>query len=189
MSKLKRLLLSPLMRKRDDVLVERHVSLIGCELHTPIKVGLRSYSNFSTFHHVEVGRYCSIGRRCSIGAAAHDTTGLTTHSDGAAASFERAPRTRIGHDVWIGDHVVIMPGLTIGTGAVIGAGAVVTRDVPPYDVVVGVPARHLKWRFDESVRQSLTASEWWRFGDNSVALTKGLPIMKALEKLHHSESD
>jgi len=78
------------------------------------------------------------------------------------------PDTRVGHDVWIGDNSVIMSGLTIGTGAVIGAGAVVTKDVPPYAIVAGIPGRILRYRFDERTIDRLLASRWWEYGDAVV---------------------
>lgn len=107
---------------------------------------------------VTIGRYCSIGRFCSIGAQPHDMTGLTTYP-----RRRDLPRvaTTIGHDVWIGDHVVVLAGVTIGTGAVIGAGAVVTRDVLPYAVAYGSPSRMVKRRFGQHAITELLKSEWW----------------------------
>jgi acetyltransferase-like isoleucine patch superfamily enzyme len=77
-------------------------------------------------------------------------------------------KTIIGSDVWIGVDVKIKSGLNIGTGAVIGAGAVVTKDVPAYSVVVGVPAKHLKFRFKEEIIEQLLHSKWWEFSDNKL---------------------
>lgn len=76
--------------------------------------------------------------------------------------------TEIGHDVWIGARVIIMAGLKIGTGAVIGAGAVVTKDVPPYAIVGGVPAAVLRYRFDEDTIKALLNSEWWRLEPDEI---------------------
>jgi acetyltransferase-like isoleucine patch superfamily enzyme len=67
----------------------------------------------------------------------------------------------IGSDAWIGQNVIILPGMTIGNGAVIGAGAVVSRDVEPYSIVVGNPARHIRYRFPENIRQALLEIRWW----------------------------
>jgi len=68
---------------------------------------------------------------------------------------------KIGHDVWIGANAVIMRGVKIGNGAVIAAGAIVNKDVEPYSIVGGVPARHLKYRFDKETIERLLKSEWW----------------------------
>ena len=70
-------------------------------------------------------------------------------------------RTTIGNDVWIGDNVVVIQGNSIGTGSIIGAGSVVTKDVEPFQVVVGNPARFIRWRFDERIRKTLFELKWW----------------------------
>lgn len=153
---------------RLDVLVEDKVTLHGCEALGPIEVGYRSYANNSLLRNVTIGRFCSIGRRCSIGAALHDVAAFSTHPIAAGADFERDPATTIGNDVWIGDNVVIVSGVTIGDGAVVGGGAVVTRDVAPYTIVAGIPARPLRQRFAEDEIAALLAAQWWRFGDAAV---------------------
>lgn len=155
-----------------NVLVEDGVVFSRCGFMGPVRIGYRSYANDSFFRNCEIGRYCSIGRRSSIGAARHDLTALSTHPDFLPEGFDIGPRTRIGHDVWIGDNVVIMAGLTIGDGAVVGAGAVVTRDVAPYDVVVGAPARRVRSRFDPETVQRLVASQWWLYGEPMVQIAR-----------------
>ena len=76
---------------------------------------------------------------------------------------EESGMTEIGNDVWIGDRTVIMSGVKIGDGAIVAAGAVVTKDVPPYAVVGGVPARVIKYRFDEATIRRLLDLQWWKY--------------------------
>jgi acetyltransferase-like isoleucine patch superfamily enzyme len=75
--------------------------------------------------------------------------------------FEEFKRVTIGHDVWIGTRAIVMGGVTIGNGAIVGAGAVVTKDVPPYAVVAGIPARVLRYRFEPEQIRMLEKIEWW----------------------------
>jgi acetyltransferase-like isoleucine patch superfamily enzyme len=77
--------------------------------------------------------------------------------------FEDADRIMIGNDVWVGGHVAIMGGVTVGDGAIIAYGSVVTKDVPPYAIVGGVPAKVIRMRFDEALIERLLAFKWWRF--------------------------
>ncbi len=93
--------------------------------------------------------YTEIGKFCSIASHVRINPG------------RRADRCVIGHDVWIGHGGLVMAGVTIGTGAVIGAGAVVTKDVSPYEVVVGVPAKPIRKRFTDEVIEKLLSIAWW----------------------------
>lgn len=79
---------------------------------------------------------------------------------------------KIGHDVWIGQDAIVLSGVEIGTGAVVGAGAVVTKDIPPYAVAVGVPAKVIKFRFPENIILRLLKSEWWNLPDNDLMSMK-----------------
>ena len=77
-------------------------------------------------------------------------------------------RVDIGSDVWVGEGVKILPGIKIGTGAVIATGAVVTKHVPPYSIVAGVPAKIIKFRFDPDIIETLINSQWWEIQDSSI---------------------
>lgn len=140
----------------------------------------------------EIGQFCSISDDVIIGGAEHPMDWVSTspvfqdvkHS-GPKKRFSRhhfngIARTYIGNDVWIGKRVIVKAGVKIGDGAVIGAGAVVTKDVPPYAVVAGVPAKVLKYRFDEETIQSLLKSEWWNL-DDSVLENKSKSINNVKE--------
>lgn len=78
-------------------------------------------------------------------------------------------KTKIGNDVWIGQNAVIMAGVNIGDGAVIGAGAVVTKDIPDYAIAVGVPAKVIKYRYDEETVAALKKIKWWEWSDEQIA--------------------
>lgn len=89
------------------------------------------------------------------------------------ASFEDSPirdnrPVVIGNDVWIGANVVILPGVTVGDGAILAAGAIVTKDVEPYAIVGGVPAKKLRYRFPQVVREALLASAWWEWSQEKI---------------------
>ena len=126
--------------------------------------------------HADIGSFCSVSWDCTINAVSHPIERITTSAfpyvpgmGGFVDEREQAhERVLIGHDVWIGAQVIIMPGLQIHHGAVIGAGAIVTRDVQAYEVVVGSPAKHLKWRFDRELRDKLLVLKWWDWSDSQL---------------------
>jgi acetyltransferase-like isoleucine patch superfamily enzyme len=91
----------------------------------------------------------------------------------------------VGNDVWIGDGAMILPGVEIGDGAVVGAGAVVTKNVPPYAIVGGSPARLIRYRFSQDVIAKLLAIQWWRWDDDKVKREADMltgPIETFIEK-------
>lgn len=128
----------------------------------------------------EIGPFCSIGSNVRIGGVAHPVHFVSTspvflsHRDSIRTKLARhdfLPKqvTRIGSDVWIGDGAFVKAGVTIGHGAVIGMGAVVTRDVLPYSIVGGNPARLIKRRFPDEICEDLLVSQWWNLNDSSLA--------------------
>jgi acetyltransferase-like isoleucine patch superfamily enzyme len=129
----------------------------------------------------QIGKFCSIGYFVCIGPSQHNMRLLSTHPFvGISEDIDLygelytppkflipqsvcCPPVEIGNDVWIGHAAIIMDGLKIGDGAVIGAGAVVTKNVPPYAVVAGVPAKILKYRFDKNIINELLEIKWWNY--------------------------
>ena len=117
---------------------------------------------------VSIGKFCSIGPNFCCGLGIHPLDGLSTSPFLYPNGAEEHKPVFIGNDVFIGANVTILDGVTIGDGAVIGAGAVVTKDIPPYAIAVGVPAKTIKYRFDENTQQLLLAEKWWEKSDEEI---------------------
>ena len=113
---------------------------------------------------LHVGKFCSIGARCSFIFANHDINTITTFPNPIRDAYSKG-NIVIRNDVWIGANVSIMAGVTIHNGAVIGANAIVTKDVPPYAIVVGNPSRIIKYRFTEEQRTALESLKIWDLPD------------------------
>ncbi len=153
-----------------------------------------------------IGKYCSIGNHCNIGAAEHPSSYVSTSPvfyDGYKKHFwskklklgslewdSYSKKVVVGNDVWIGENVLIKSGIKIGNGSIIGAGAVVTKDVPPYEVWAGVPAKFIKKRFPDSIANKLTKSEWWdvppeKIKDLSRNMDNPGAFLKRLEEINN----
>ncbi|SER25956.1 hypothetical protein SAMN04487944_102108 [Gracilibacillus ureilyticus] len=125
--------------------------------------------------YASVGKFCSIASHVRINPGNHPTWRVTQHhatyrrvqygfgeeEDHEFFEWRKNHPVTIGHDVWIGHNAVIMPGVTVGNGAVIGAGAIVTKDVEPYSIVAGVPAKKIKERFPRTIAEQLDETAWW----------------------------
>lgn len=120
-----------------------------------------------------IGKFCSIGTEVRIGLGIHPTNlkstypGFYTNPEYYRVeklydyNGEEYKQVNIGNDVWIGARATILDGVKIGDGAIVAAGAVVAKDVPPYAIVGGVPAKVIKYRFDENRIEELLAEQWW----------------------------
>lgn len=127
-----------------------------------------------------IGKFSSIGPGFSSGMGIHPTNGISSnamfYSTSKLNGFSLAKETKIlenkiviiGNDVYSGLNVTVLDGVTIGDGAMIGAGAVVTKDVPPYAIAVGVPAKVIKYRFSEKQIAELLKIQWWNFDDDKL---------------------
>ena len=144
------------------------------------KIGKYSYVYGSSVCEAEIGAFCSIAAGTSIGGGSHPTDWVSSspvfyrgknvlNTNFSQNEYPEFKKTVIGHDVWIGAKCLIKGGVTIGTGAVIGMGSVVTKDVPPYEIWAGNPARPIRKRFDDETIEALLASKWWELPDEQLA--------------------
>jgi phosphonate metabolism protein (transferase hexapeptide repeat family) len=148
--------------------------------------------NDSQITYTSIGRFCSLAAMTRINpgnhpmqraSQSHFTYRASSYFPGESDDAEffawrRSFHVAIGHDVWVGHGAVILPGRQIGTGAVVAAGAIVTRDVAPYTIVAGNPARLVRRRFPEAVTERLQALAWWDWSHDR--LRAALPDFRAL---------
>jgi acetyltransferase-like isoleucine patch superfamily enzyme len=179
--------------KRANIITEAPVRLSG-ELNMIGTIGAHTYVRYgsrigSACGHI--GRFCSIAPGVCIGDGDHPLDWLSSHpfqwGERGWVTFDTfrshdwpvrtkpKRKTHIGNDVWIGTNAVITMGVRVGDGAVIGAGAIVTRDVPPYAIVGGVPARIIRFRFPPETIARLLKLRWWQYPVESLL---GVPFDK-----------
>lgn len=130
-----------------------------------------------------IGNFTAIGPNTKINLGSHPMNYLTTHGifynpgnwgwhedwvQKLPDDFEEMPHVKIGSDVWIGSEVIIMGGVTIGDGAIIAAGAIVTKDIPPFAIAGGVPAKVIKYRYPEDMIAKLQEVKWWDLSDDEI---------------------
>jgi acetyltransferase-like isoleucine patch superfamily enzyme len=159
----------------ENVIINKHVSLRG-----DVKVGKGTFVNPYTViastsdAPITIGAFCSIAGFVYIISGNHNIKLPSTYQTSSgiySAIFKNNLGKKrpiiIGNDVWIGTHAIILSGVTIGDGAIIGAGSIVTKNVEPYSIVAGTPARYIKSRFnDPKIINKLMEMKWWELSDN-----------------------
>lgn len=147
-----------------------------------VKLGnYSSIRNNSKVMNAEIGNYSVIAKDCLIGLGVHPTNYLTCHS----IFYKNSPWgfhpewvkpvgrimrvTHIGNDVWIGARSIVMDGVMIGDGAIVAAGSVVAKDVPPFAIVGGAPAKLIKYRFPQEIIERLQEIKWWNLPDDEIS--------------------
>lgn len=144
-------------------------------------VGCYSYINKRTnIVYSKIGKFCSIAPDCHIGLGIHtinnlSTSPIFTEKKNATKqtwtnklTFTPYKEINVGNDVWIGIRTIIMGGVSIGDGAVIAAGSIVTKDVPPYAIVAGIPAKIIKYRFSQEIINILEKIKWWDLPEETL---------------------
>jgi phosphonate metabolism protein (transferase hexapeptide repeat family) len=193
-----------LVLKDPEPRIHPTAELKACKLGRYVSIGERvilrevTIGDFSYFErHAEaiyttIGKFCSIAANSRINALEHPFERVTQHKvsyrpneyfrwlgvDAAFRERRQAKSVTIGHDVWVGHGAVIMPGVTIGNGAIVGANAVVTRDVPAYEIVAGVPARQTRRRFAAEIAARIESLGWWDWSPEKLA--RAVPDMQAM---------
>ena len=139
-----------------------------------------------------IGKFCSIASFVRINPGNHPMWRASQHhfmyrseqfdlgpDDHSFFDWRRSHPVHIGHDVWIGHGVTVLPGVTIGTGAVLGAGAVVSKDVAPYAIVAGVPAKPIRERHPKDLQDALLALAWWDWDHETIR--ERLPSFRSMD--------
>lgn len=134
----------------------------GTIITNDVTMGMYTYVNRdSTIEKCSIGNYCSISSGVRINPFEHNLENPSTSPILGGSDTDLRSTVHIKNDVLISANVIILSGVTISTGSVIAAGAVVTKDTKPYEIVGGVPAHHIGWRFSQETRESLVSSQFW----------------------------
>ncbi|WP_255557670.1 CatB-related O-acetyltransferase [Flavobacterium taihuense] len=169
----------------DYAILQGGVTLVSSS-GAKIKIGRYSVINgpntdlYASINSIEIGAFCSIARNVSFQEFTHHSDRITTHLimkhifKIADQDIISKGSIKIGNDVWIGTHSVILSGVTIGNGAIIASNSVVTTDVPPYAIVGGSPAKILKYRFDNEVIDKLKIIKWWDWDVEKIEANKNV---------------
>jgi acetyltransferase-like isoleucine patch superfamily enzyme len=153
----------------------------GCNFSGSIKIGYATTLGYRNLlgGTVTIGRYCQLGVDVALHATNHPISFMTTYINknlfqGELKKLKEAHKISIGNDVWIGHGVIILGTVSIGNGAIIAAGSVVTKDVEPYAIVGGVPAKTLKKRYSDSIIKEIEALQWWNKSEQEIEALKPL---------------
>ena len=153
----------------------------GCNFSGKIKIGYATtlgYRNLLSGS-IAIGKYCQLGVDVALHATNHPISYMTTYINqnlfqGELKHLKEENSIIIGHDVWIGHGVIIVGNVTIGNGAILAAGSVITKDVEPYSIVAGVPAKEIRKRFSDTIIQEIETLQWWDKSEQELEKIKPL---------------
>lgn len=164
-----------------DSIIDKTANVGSSSQITNCTIGKYSYvGNYTNINHTQIGNYCSIADRCIIGGGSHPYNWVSTSPifyDGKNSLqknytkkiYSAYQKIFIGNDVWIGAGVYIKCGIKIADGSVIGMGSVVTKDVGPYEIWGGNPAKFIKKRFDDESISNLKNIKWWDWEEEKIS--------------------
>ena len=152
-----------------------------CNFSGEIAVGYATTLGYNNFLHgkVTLGKYCQLGADVALHATNHPSNYMTTYINknlfnGDLKALKTKKEITIGHDVWIGHNALVLGDVSVGNGAIIAGGAVVTKNVAPYSVVAGVPAKEIKKRFSDEIIKEIEALQWWHLSEAELEKIKPL---------------
>lgn len=153
----------------------------GCNFSGKIKIGYATTLGYRNLlgGTISIGKYCQLGVDVALHATNHPITYMTTYINqnlfqGDLKQLKEENTITIGHDVWIGHGVIIVGNVTIGNGAILAAGSVITKDVAPYSIVAGIPAKEVRKRFSETIIQEIETLQWWDKSEQELEKIKPL---------------
>lgn len=156
----------------------------NCAFAERTKLGFRTTLGTNNYFggQVTIGKYCQIGRDVAFHPTNHPIHHITTYIndqlfDGTLKHFKTESEITLGNDVWVGHGVIILSGVNVGNGAILAAGSVVTKDVAPYSIVAGNPAKELRKRFSDQIIEELETLNWWDLKEDQLMKIKPLFLM------------
>ena len=151
----------------------------NCVFSDRTKLGFRTTLGTNNFFggKVTIGKYCQIGRDVAFHPTNHPISFPTTYVNsqlfgGELKSLKTEKPITLGHDIWVGHGVIILAGVTVGNGAILAAGSIITKDVEPYSIVAGNPARLIRKRFSDQSIEELEKLKWWDLSDQELEKIK-----------------
>lgn len=153
----------------------------GCNFSGNIKIGYATTLGYRNLlgGTISIGKYCQLGVDVALHATNHPISYMTTYINqnlfkGELKQLKEENNIIIGHDVWIGHGVIVVGNVNIGNGAILAAGSVITKDVAPYSIVAGVPAKEIRKRFSNTIIQEIETLQWWNKSELEIEKIKPL---------------